>query len=151
AWESSCMMWLRSRILRDWKVAAGVLQNSHRSFMLGATTGGRPRIGVARPASSGVRPASRRRAAASRRPATACRAPRGPRPDHTRVIVNHRHRQLVRCSVPEDAVDPDLRAIVTIRTTAARCRLALTAAARHPNAWATAGIHPKHASEALDP
>jgi len=67
------------------------------------------------------------------------------------VVMIDSHCHLDHCSDPEAAVDPDLRAIVTIGTTVARCRLALTAAERHPNVWAAVGIHPNDASEALDP
>ncbi|MFO7546086.1 MAG: TatD family hydrolase [Trueperaceae bacterium] len=65
------------------------------------------------------------------------------------MIDSHCH--LDHCSDPEAAVDPDLRAIVTVGTTVDRCRLAVAAAERHPNVWAAVGIHPNDASEALDP
>jgi len=66
-----------------------------------------------------------------------------------RMIDSHCH--LDHCPDPEAAVDPELRAIVTIGTTVERCRAAVSAAERHPNVWAAVGIHPNDASEALDP
>lgn len=65
------------------------------------------------------------------------------------MIDSHCH--LDHCPDPDAAVDADLRAIVTIGTTVARCALAVAAAERHPNVWAAVGIHPNDADEADDP
>lgn len=65
------------------------------------------------------------------------------------MIDSHCH--LDHCPEPDVAVDADLRAIVTIGTTVARCALAVAAAERHANVWAAVGIHPNDADEADDP
>lgn len=64
------------------------------------------------------------------------------------MIDSHCH--LDACADPDDAVDPSLRAIVTIGTTLASDERALDLARRHPNVWAAVGIHPNDASDADD-
>lgn len=64
------------------------------------------------------------------------------------MIDSHCH--LDRCEDPEGAVDPTLRALVTVGTDLARSRAALAAATRHPNVYAAVGVHPNDASAAAD-
>jgi len=49
---------------------------------------------------------------------------------------------------PAGAVDPELRAIVTVGTTLDSDRAAVHLAEAHPNVWAVVGIHPNNASDA---
>jgi len=65
------------------------------------------------------------------------------------MIDSHCH--LDACDDPAGAVDPGLRAMVTVGTTADGDRGAVHLAASHPNVWAAVGIHPNNASDADDP
>lgn len=65
------------------------------------------------------------------------------------MIDSHCH--LDACDDPEAAVDPTLRAIVTIGTTVDSDRAATRLAGSHGNVWAAVGIHPNNASDADTP
>ena len=60
------------------------------------------------------------------------------------------HCHLDACADAAAAVDPTLRAIVTIGTDAASVERAVALASAHPNVWAGVGIHPNNASDADD-
>jgi TatD DNase family protein len=62
------------------------------------------------------------------------------------MIDSHCH--LDACDDPEAAVDPALRAIVTVGTTVESDREAVRLATSHANVWAAVGIHPNNASDA---
>ena len=64
------------------------------------------------------------------------------------MIDSHCH--LDACDDPEGAVDPSLRALVTVGTTLDGDREVLRLADAHPNVWAAVGIHPNNASDADD-
>jgi TatD DNase family protein len=65
------------------------------------------------------------------------------------MIDSHCH--LDACDDPEGAIDPSLRAIVTIGTTVDSDRASVARASAHGNVWAVVGIHPNNASDADDP
>lgn len=58
------------------------------------------------------------------------------------------HCHLDHCDDPDAAVDPELRAIISVGTTLERCKRTLDLAERYPNVWAAIGIHPNEAREA---
>lgn len=62
-----------------------------------------------------------------------------------RMIDTHCH--LDSCPLP-DAVDTDLKAIVSVGTDAASCRRTVALAEQHKNVWAVLGVHPNSADEA---
>jgi len=64
------------------------------------------------------------------------------------MIDSHCH--LDACDDPEGAIDPSLRALVTVGTNVDGDREALRLADAHPTVWAAVGIHPNNASEADD-
>ena len=61
------------------------------------------------------------------------------------------HCHLDACEDLSSAVDPELRAMITVGITRERSRKAVELAQTHPNVWAAVGIHPNHASDAADP
>ena len=65
------------------------------------------------------------------------------------MIDSHCH--LDACDDPEGAIDPSLRALVTVGTNVDGDREALRLADAHPTVWAAVGIHPNNASDADDP
>jgi len=65
------------------------------------------------------------------------------------MIDSHCH--LDACDDPEGAIDPSLRALVTVGTTVDGDREALRLAVAHPTVWAAVGVHPNNASDADDP
>ena len=60
------------------------------------------------------------------------------------------HCHLDACADPVGAVDPQLRALVSVGTTLESCQNVLQLAERFDNVWAAVGLHPNHASDAAN-
>ncbi len=58
------------------------------------------------------------------------------------------HCHLTSCADPHGAVDPSLRAIVSVGTDLESGERTLELAQHHPNVWAAIGVHPNSAGEA---
>lgn len=65
------------------------------------------------------------------------------------MIDSHCH--LDHCPDPYEAADPQLKAMITVGTTAERNGRAVSLAQELSNVWAAVGIHPNNASDASDP